>query len=55
MRHFGDLQAAQDEPLAFGNAAREIAEPQRLTRARKARMEGIPTPVYGLKETHHKS
>ncbi len=34
MRHLGDLQAAQDEPLAFGNAAREIAEPQRLTAQR---------------------
>ena len=47
----------QQEALWFhgGNLHQSRHYSQFLALQLKARMEGIPTPVYGLQETHHKS
>jgi putative flavoprotein involved in K+ transport len=47
----------QQEALWFhgGNLHQSRHYSQFLGLQLKARMEGIPTPVYGLQETHHPS
>ena len=52
-----DVLSAQQEGLWFhgGNLHRSRHYSQFLSLQLKARMEGIPTPVWGRPETYHKS